>query len=136
MTPHTASRSFARALIRHVLLIVLVAVPIALAMYSVIWHLSDPATSDGIVGNFLDMTIIYPGVALVSAFGALPFTWALAVVSRRRGHASRRTALLALPLVLLPWLALPMRVAFWWPPFAVSALVGLLVLGLFAEVDR
>jgi hypothetical protein len=125
-------RSFLRALLRHVVILTLVSTPVALTVFAAI-----PSTLDS-QGNFLDrlldLSVLYPGLALYAALGTVPYTIALALINRYRSPSGRVVTLLATPVALLPWLLLPARYLIVIPPFAAGLTVGLVILGLLADM--
>ena len=122
-------KTFGAALVRNVLLAVLIAVPVTLVAYAITWEVSGEASDGGVGGKLLDLTVLYPGIALLAALGAIPFTAAVWAVQRSRGHASRLVVAALSPLIMLPWLLMPARGLLRWAPFGISALIGL---GVFA----
>jgi hypothetical protein len=121
-------------MIRHLLVLAFVSIPVALMIFAAI-----PSTQNGEGGfleRLLDLSVIYPGLAFFAALGAVPYTIALILINRSRPSNVRMLALLATPLALLPWLLFPARYLIGIPTFAVGLALGLVILGLLAEVPR
>ena len=125
--------SLRRALLRHILAAVGAFAPGTLLVYGVIQSARDATDSDSLGGFLLDLTVLYPGIAMVAAVGAVVFTIGLAVVRRLTDGATRLTVLLLSPLVLLPWSLFPARTALTWPPALVGVIVGLVLFALLAD---
>lgn len=126
-------KTFGAALVRNVLLAVLIAVPITLIAYAITWEVSGEAGQGGVGGKLLDLTVLYPGIAVLAALGAIPFTAAVWAVHRYRGHVSRVVVAMLSPLILLPWLLVPARGLLQWAPFGISVLIGLAVFAILAS---
>ena len=128
--------SFPRALLRHVLVAALVTAPVLLTGYGVTQWARGAAEEDSLGGVLLDLTVLYPGVALFTAAGAVVLTAALALARRRAGGAGRGTLLVLSPLLLVPWALLPARAVLSWPPMLPGIVAGLLVFVLLADTGH
>jgi len=116
-----------RILILHAALLALVAVPIAL----VVFHVIQVARGESDGTGLLDLTVVYPGIALFSMIGGVLYTAALELVARNRPISSRLAVVLT-PLVLLPWLVFSIRSLLLFPPFAAGVAVGLFAFGVLS----
>lgn len=116
--------SMGRVLVRNALVAALLSVPIALVVFSVVAR----AVGASDESSLLDLTVLFPWLAMLAAAGAVVFTVGLDLARRRGMIVTRGRALLFAPLLVLPWLLVPARGLLLYPPFVVGALAGLGVL--------
>lgn len=117
----------ARVMLRHAMVLAFFSAPVALLVFGVIRWAGGHADGQPLAGLLLDLTVLFPGVALLAAMGAVPFSLALLLVPAKARTRKLAVAALA-PLALLPCLVFPARALLVWPPFAVAVVVGLAVL--------
>lgn len=130
------SPSFARMMLRNILVAALLSVPAALIVFTVIvtlFGLGDDSRGGQLL---LDLTIILPVLAIVGAVGGVLVTFALTVAHRHGMRITRAKAALFSPLVILPLVAFPARVFLIYPPFAAGVVVGLGVLVAAARLPE
>jgi hypothetical protein len=125
--------SFARALLRHLAVLLLVSLPLALIVFAATKAIRGEGEGSGFGGILLDLTALYPGLALFLGLGAIPYTIGLALASRWGAGNTRLAALLALPLALIPWLLLPARFLVSQAALGFGVAVGLLALAMLAQ---
>ena len=126
-----AQVTYLRSFGRHLFLVAVVAIPVALVVFYFIQRGTFAAEQEGI----LDLTVIYPGLLLVMSIGAMLYTMAIEFIAQRRAV----TAVIAIgltPVLVLPWFALPIRALVLWFPFSLSLLAGLLAFGFLAWLLR
>lgn len=116
--------SLGRAMLRNVLVAALLSVPSALVVFALVARLMGAGDGSGL----LDLSVLFPWFALLTALGAALFTFGLEIARRSGVVLTRARAMLFAPLVLLPWVAVPARGLLIYPPFIVGMLVGLGVL--------
>jgi hypothetical protein len=116
-------RSWGRVLLRNSALTAFVITPIMLLVFWIVGMIAGEGDGSGI----LDLSVLFPWLALLLVIGAVLFTFGVEIADRLGVALSRTTAIPFAPLVLVPWLITPARALLQHPPLIVGALVGLAV---------
>lgn len=124
--------SMSNALVRNVMVAALLMVPLALTVFSLAATLIG--TNDGT--SLLDMSVLWPWLAFLSALGAMLFTVATWVRVRYAGTLGRSARVVYGLLVFLPLLAVPARVLLFHPPAALGLAVGFALFLALARVPN
>ena len=117
--------SFLGRLVQHLIILALVALPLALITFQLVQVVRGEARGKGLP----DLTVIYPGFLFFTVPGVLLYTGAQEALGWHQ-HMSRARAVGLSPLLVVPWLAFPVRHSLLWPPFAIGVVAGLVAFGL------
>jgi hypothetical protein len=97
---------------RHLLLLAFVAIPLTLVVFYLVQLFRGDSGDTGL----LDLSVLYPGLLLFTTIGAILYTVAVEALERVR-PVTPVIAVALTPLLVLPWLAFPVRALLFWPPF-------------------
>jgi hypothetical protein len=116
-----------RVLLLHEFLALFVAIPVGLAVFYALQLVRGQLNGSGL----LDLTVLFPGVAIPTLIGAVFYTAVIEAIARKQTISTASSVAYA-PLLLVPWLAFPIRGALLFPPFAIGLAVGLILFGILA----
>lgn len=135
MSIQTFRGSGPTALLTSALIMVLLSIPLALLVFAIIQSWRGQNDSGTIMGLLLDLTIVYPALAISGVLGAFLFAGLIQVTSAR-SRVHRWHAVALVPIAALPWGLLSLRALVFSWPMILGILIGLLGLALLMPLPR
>lgn len=125
-------RPLARAMIRNLIGTAVVVLPITLVVFASIQSVRGEDVATSVPNAIGELGILYLAVIGPTALGVALYTACLLFIAARTPTVHRLAAMAMTPVVLLPWLAFPIRRALVSGPFLASLIMGLVILGAIA----